>query len=314
MIDFRYHVVSLVAVFLALAVGIVIGTTTLNGPILADIDRRTSQLASTNNDLAKRNAALDAQLSAATTFDRALAPYAVSGLLADRGVVLVSAPGVSGDVRQQLSGLLVAAGARVSADVTLTGAWFDPAQDALLDSLAGRLAGSGAALPAGGSGQQRAAAELAAVLLGSGPGPLTAALQEYAAAGVLTVNGDIARPGSLAVVLAPAASALGDSGSRRRSAATALLELGVALDRRGAGAVLAGPEQAGSPPGALALATGVPAYGERVSAVQGVETVRGQLATVFALAGQLAGQAGTYTDPTAAVTALPTPGPSPSPR
>ena len=31
MIDFRYHIVSIIAVFLALAVGIVVGTTALNG-------------------------------------------------------------------------------------------------------------------------------------------------------------------------------------------------------------------------------------------------------------------------------------------
>ena len=37
MIDFRYHLVSLIAVFLALAIGIVIGTTPLNGPVLDDL-------------------------------------------------------------------------------------------------------------------------------------------------------------------------------------------------------------------------------------------------------------------------------------
>jgi hypothetical protein len=37
-IDFRYHLVSLIAVFLAVALGIVIGTTALNQPILNDIE------------------------------------------------------------------------------------------------------------------------------------------------------------------------------------------------------------------------------------------------------------------------------------
>ena len=32
MIDFRYHLVSIVAVFLALAIGIVVGATALKGP------------------------------------------------------------------------------------------------------------------------------------------------------------------------------------------------------------------------------------------------------------------------------------------
>ena len=37
MISFRYHIVSIVAVFLALALGIVVGTPALNGPITKDL-------------------------------------------------------------------------------------------------------------------------------------------------------------------------------------------------------------------------------------------------------------------------------------
>jgi hypothetical protein len=43
-IDFRYHLVSLIAVFLAVALGIVIGTTALNQPILADIKNQVTAL------------------------------------------------------------------------------------------------------------------------------------------------------------------------------------------------------------------------------------------------------------------------------
>ena len=34
MINFRYHVVSLTAVVLALAIGLVVGTAALNGPVV----------------------------------------------------------------------------------------------------------------------------------------------------------------------------------------------------------------------------------------------------------------------------------------
>ena len=37
MVDFRYHVVSIIAVFLALALGIVVGTTALNGALLDNL-------------------------------------------------------------------------------------------------------------------------------------------------------------------------------------------------------------------------------------------------------------------------------------
>jgi hypothetical protein len=44
MIDFRYHLVSLVAVFLALAVGIVLGTTALNGPLTRGLQSTEAKL------------------------------------------------------------------------------------------------------------------------------------------------------------------------------------------------------------------------------------------------------------------------------
>ena len=42
MIDFRYHIVSIVAIFLALTIGIVVGTTALNGPVLDDLRGRVN--------------------------------------------------------------------------------------------------------------------------------------------------------------------------------------------------------------------------------------------------------------------------------
>jgi len=43
-IDFRYHLVSIVAVFLALAIGIVLGSTELQGPVYNILSRTTSSL------------------------------------------------------------------------------------------------------------------------------------------------------------------------------------------------------------------------------------------------------------------------------
>jgi hypothetical protein len=43
-IDFRYHLVSIVAVFLALAVGVVLGSAALNGPVVAGLRKSVSTL------------------------------------------------------------------------------------------------------------------------------------------------------------------------------------------------------------------------------------------------------------------------------
>ncbi len=51
MIDFRYHLVSIVAVFLALAIGIVLGTTALNGPITSRLRSLETSLRSEADSL-----------------------------------------------------------------------------------------------------------------------------------------------------------------------------------------------------------------------------------------------------------------------
>ena len=43
-IDFRYHLVSIIAVFLALAVGIVVGTAALNGPIQTNLNNNLNRV------------------------------------------------------------------------------------------------------------------------------------------------------------------------------------------------------------------------------------------------------------------------------
>ena len=48
MINFRYHVVSLTAVFLALAIGLIVGTAALNGPLSDELKNQVTQLRAQN--------------------------------------------------------------------------------------------------------------------------------------------------------------------------------------------------------------------------------------------------------------------------
>ena len=61
MIDFRYHLVSLVAVFLALALGVLLGTTQLNGAVLDDLRGQVRGLAEDKRDLQADLRALQGQ-------------------------------------------------------------------------------------------------------------------------------------------------------------------------------------------------------------------------------------------------------------
>ena len=68
MIDFRYHLVSLIAVFLAVALGIIIGTTALNEPIQADIEGQVTDLEQDKRALEDRTQQLQTQVDTADSF------------------------------------------------------------------------------------------------------------------------------------------------------------------------------------------------------------------------------------------------------
>jgi len=138
-IEFRYHVISLIAVFLALAVGIVLGA----GPLKEAIG---NQLTGQVEQLRQEKAALRTDLDAANhgldnrdKFIDAAAPAMLSGLLDGRRVAIVTlnqpSPTVVGNVRDRL----VQAGATVTGEVDVEKLWTDPTQRAFRESLSGSL-------------------------------------------------------------------------------------------------------------------------------------------------------------------------------
>ena len=76
-INFRYHLVSLIAVFLALALGLVIGTTALNGPIADNLKDQVTALASrTSSSLRTRSTSLQDEVDTPDDFaDRGRAAW-----------------------------------------------------------------------------------------------------------------------------------------------------------------------------------------------------------------------------------------------
>jgi hypothetical protein len=313
MIDFRYHIVSVVSVFLALALGLFLGSTTLQGAVFNDLDKRTKGVASENRRLEQQATDLHAQISGDKAFANAVEPYAVAGRLSGQTVVVVSAPGADGSARKRLLQTLTDAGATVTADIRLRDTFVDPRQDALLGSLAGRLATS--SLPQG-TGMAKAAAELASVLV-SKPGrrspsdeQLATSLSAYSDGSLLQVAGDTPHPGNLAVVLgaAPPANATSE---QEAPVNAAVMLIAQALDRNSAGVVLGGPIAAASPPGVLATARSSSSFTAAVSTVDGLDTTAGTVATVFALTEQIAGRSGSYGSATGASAALPAPSSAP---
>jgi Copper transport outer membrane protein, MctB len=126
MIDFRYHVVSLVSVFVALAVGIVLGAGPLGGPIDQQFQNEVSRLTATN---AQQKADLESAAKAIKErddFANQLTPTLVARQLLGRSVALVSLPNADGDTVKAAAATLEAAGAHVTTHIEIKSAWTDP--------------------------------------------------------------------------------------------------------------------------------------------------------------------------------------------
>jgi hypothetical protein len=134
-ISFRTHVVTLVSVFLALAVGVVLG----GGP-LSEVGRGSDG----GEEVAELRtvAAADARRAdAGDRFAQSAAAPLYAGRLAERQVAIVTLPGADEAVVQGLSEQVVAAGGSVGVVQPLSESLLNPTEKSLVDTLGTQLAG-----------------------------------------------------------------------------------------------------------------------------------------------------------------------------
>ncbi|HLV55933.1 MAG TPA: copper transporter [Actinotalea caeni] len=136
MIDFRYHIVSLIAVFLALAVGVVLGAGPLRGSL-------GEQLTAQIETLREEKEALRVELEAAAAanedmveFVDAAAPTLLQDALAETGVAVVELPGAQGSQVEALLERVSQAGGTLVGHVRMTPRWTDAAESAPRDEVA----------------------------------------------------------------------------------------------------------------------------------------------------------------------------------
>jgi hypothetical protein len=123
MVNLRYHIVSLTAVFLALGLGILAGTTVIDQQVVSGLKANTAAL---RNDLDRekgRVSQLDRQLDVWNRFGTVIEPALVEGLLAGRGVVILSDQRVPGVVISGLTEALTFANAKPPTRLTFTAKW-----------------------------------------------------------------------------------------------------------------------------------------------------------------------------------------------
>jgi hypothetical protein len=124
-IDFRYHLVSIVAVFLALAVGLVVGAAALRPrteQILYGLSKQEQQqINSAHTQIGNLQKQLDSDQAAF----KAYAPRLLDGLLTGQRVVLVTAPDADSSTITGVTAALQQAGAVVTGQADLRSSFFD---------------------------------------------------------------------------------------------------------------------------------------------------------------------------------------------
>jgi hypothetical protein len=327
MIDFRYHVVSLISVFLALAVGIVLGAGPLNEPIARGLTQSVKQLQDDRDAKNDQLKTAEAAITNRDTFITQIEPDLVADQLGGRSVVLVTLPGFDADAVKPLTTAITASGAKVTGRVDVQNAWVDPNDASAREKAVGALAAGvgalgGSTATASGSGStpsptrsggaatstQAVAAQLLARALVTNElsasektdATARALLDGLSRAGLINVNGDTPTRATQAVVLAPAVTqAVQGAGASPSPSGTAdptpsWLTLAKSLDTGSTGAAVVGPASSATAGGLVSAVRADVPLAVVLSTVDTGGTPMGDITTVFALREQQLGKAGHY--------------------
>ena len=319
MIDFRYHLVSIIAVFLALAIGIVVGSTALQPSVLSGLDKTLTAEKAKIDSLYGQNRQLQQQINADQAFASAAEQRLLSGLLTGQHVVLVEAPGAPSAVTSGVMRALTTAGATVATQLQIQPKFLDPspASRTALAALNQQLTPPGVTLRSGTAQAQAGQIIATAILAQDGPGqpaassgsPDVSVLKAYASGGFLTASPLPSARATLAVVLIPGSPpSAGDANPSSQNLVTLAQQLSLADDAT----VLAGQASGSGPGSAIAVLRASSTPG-RVSSVDDADLVTGQIVVAQALYQQLAGgRTGSYGTGSGATGTGPSPAPSPS--
>ncbi|MGQ0670169.1 MAG: copper transporter [Actinomycetota bacterium] len=120
MISFRYHLVSIVAVFLALGLGLLAGTSVLDQELINRLRDQTEDAQTRSAELRTRVGELQSQIGQLEGFTEAVLPYLATGRLSGREVIILTQEGVDGAVLAEARDALDAADALVVAELAVT--------------------------------------------------------------------------------------------------------------------------------------------------------------------------------------------------
>jgi hypothetical protein len=309
MIDFRYHLVSIVAVFLALAIGIVFGSTDLQGGTLDVLKASSNSLRNQLSSVSAQRDNYQAQSNAAEQYLQTAEPVLLADRLTGQRVVLITEPGAQASVVSGVEQAAGTAGATVTGEVALQPKFNDisGATQSSLATINGSIATSeGVTLTPGTAAQttdQQQSAQLIATAIltksqpqgqtlthpqaGLSTGSAQTLLRAYVQGGFLTVTGTPTNRATLAVIVTPQNA---PSDGQNDAANQVLLAIAPEFADASLATVAAGSTTTTAQPGSAISVLRASSVSAQVSTVDNADTTLGQISVVEALAAALAGR------------------------
>lgn len=292
MISLRQHAISLIAVFLALAIGLFLGS--------GFIGDRMNALTGADRDkignLQDERDALERQVNVDNGFIDGVTPLLVDGRLDKRSVLVVTAPNAADADVEALKGLINDAGATFAGQLGLTDTLIRDENAAKLTSIIDQSIPAGQQLRVELTDSGSRLGDLLGVALTTREGarPVaetdrTAALQALRQGGFVTYTDGALKPAQLVLVVTGGKFAA-DSGAQ----GALIGKLAASLSGRAQGGVLvgrAGSADGGSP---IAIVRADPQLSKAVSTVDDVQAEPGRITTILALDAEADGRSGSY--------------------
>ncbi|BBY00683.1 copper transporter [Mycobacterium seoulense] len=301
MISLRQHALSLAAVFLALAVGVVLGSGFLSDTLLSSLRDEKRDLHSQIDGLNDQKNVLNEKLSAANNFDTQLAGRIVHDTLGGKSVVLFRTPDAKDDDVAAVSKFIGQAGGAVTGTVSLTSEFVEANSAEKLQTVV-----NSSILPAGqqlstklvDQGSQAGDLMGIALLINANPaippvdeaqrGTVLAALRDT---GFITYQPAEHMGAANAALVVTGGALPQDAGNQGVSVA----RFAAALAPHGSGALLAGRDGSATGGAAVAVARADAGMNSVVSTVDDVDTAPGRITAVLGLHDLInGGHAGQY--------------------
>jgi hypothetical protein len=302
-ISLRQHAISLAAVFLALAVGVLLGSGVLSNTMLSGLREESRNLHNQINSLNGEKNVLNGKLESANAFDARMSSRLVHDTLSGKSVLIFRAPDAKDDDVDAVSKIVGQSGGAVAGTVSLTQEFVDANSAEKLRSVV-----NASVLPAGAQlsttlvdqGSQAGDLLGIALLINRDPAvPPVDDPQRDTVLAALRDTGFISFPvhenqhiGSAnAAVVITGGALSNDAGNQGVSVA----RFAAALAPHGSGVLLAGRDGSSSGPAAVGVARADAAVTPVISTVDDVDAESGRVTVVLGMADLInGGRTGQY--------------------